>query len=582
MGNGKKQPFFSPDSIANSISQALNRDFSSSPQVYPGDEGVRNYFCTRQKGDLLKKYRPESIDSDTLKANAFDKFIGLNQHMAETNERLRKELPSRPLTTLSFSRDMDEMDVIHHRARALVHMVLGRLDEDSWFRRCKNSGGTSLGVSYNDTSNEAKFTFPISCTQRAYRMFRRCMARNGKLWSEIESFNTQYPVKDCFDFVIGSRATTVDKTAEVDRFIGIEPSANMYLQQGLMLEMYELMASVGLDVRSLPLTHKQLAWISSMTLRDATVDWASASDCNAIELVRWLFPPCWFSAIDQVRCSVITLDGVPHNTNMISSMGNAGTFPIETLIFWAYAHAVLKASTDNNGLTPNWDDINRCSVFGDDCIVPTSHASKYIDVMTKCGFIINKEKSYYGDEQFRESCGGDYLKGRDVRPFCLKAPTDTRKSALEPWLYIIANGLIPKYRLYFGDLGYIYDKELFKELARLFSQYNIKVRVVPDDFPDDAGLKISNDLSRFHLNYDFTWNDIKRSHHGTYTFSYCRFMYWHREIEWDGIHYQLWLKNPKHDERDPTHDYMIRERGGYVVAKGISCHWHVPQLRLKA
>lgn len=36
------------------------------------------------------------------------------------------------------------------------------------------------------------------------------------------------------------------------------------------------------------------------------------------------------------------------------------------------------------------------------------------------GFKLNEEKSFFGDEPFRESCGGDYFAGKPVRPFYLK------------------------------------------------------------------------------------------------------------------------------------------------------------------
>jgi hypothetical protein len=190
----------------------------------------------------------------------------------------------------------------------------------------------------------------------------------------------------------------------------------------------------------------------------------------------------------------MSIGDVDVDLNMISTMGNAVTFPLETLVFWSLAHSTRLQLEGTLSHFPEWEDRHLCSVFGDDCIVPSHMALDFIKVMESVGFICNEEKSFYADERFRESCGGDYLRGYDVRPFYLKSPSSNRMSALEPWLYIIGNRLISKYMLCFGKRNYVYDKELLRVLFGLFQKYNLEIKVVPMDFPDDAGLKISDDL----------------------------------------------------------------------------------------
>ena len=123
-------------------------------------------------------------------------------------------------------------------------------------------------------------------------------------------------------------------------------------------------------------------------------------------------------------------------------------------------------------------------------------ADTFVAVMEEVGFIVNSEKSCIGSLRFRESCGGDYLAGFNVRPFHLKAPPRNRMSNLEPWLYIIWNRCLEKYISYFGTLSYIYDKELWKTLVAIFVRFNLKIRLIPDFLPEDAGLKLE-DLARF-------------------------------------------------------------------------------------
>jgi hypothetical protein len=280
---------------------------------------------------------------------------------------------------------------------------------------------------------------------------------------------------------------------------------------------------------------------------------------------------------------------------MVSSMGNAGTFPLETLVFWVYGQSVKlsrrsrqkehRCTMMNSFCYQELQDYSGISVFGDDCIVPTEMAPEFMDTLVGVGFIVNKEKSYYGSELFRESCGGDYLAGYDVRPFFLKAPHSEKRSAVEPWLYIIANSLLKKYILYFGKLSYVYDKELWRVIFSLFAEYKVSIKLVPSFFPDDAGLKLSYDILRFASHYPMKLSRIKQSKHGTASFSYCRFLYKESKQWSDEIRYSTWLKKPI-QSRTPSvvigeknlfdHTMKTRKIGGYVVAKGISCHWHVP------
>jgi hypothetical protein len=460
-----------------------------------------------------------------------------------------------------------------------MQSVLSPFEWDEWFMECKNSGGTSVGVPYMDTSVERKFTFPMSTTGSVLNLFRSTMADDLYLSEAIENFNRHNPVNNGpFEIVEGSKATTVDKTADKRRMICVEPTCNMYLQQGLMQMMYNRMKAVGLNVETLPDAHKEIARESSITGSNATIDWSSASDCVSIELLRWLLPPRWFDVVFRTRSHTTLIKGESVKLAMISTMGNATTFPLETLVFWTYAQAVrlTEDKTSNRSLL-NEEEYGLCSVFGDDCIVPTTMAAKYIATMESVGFIVNDQKSFYGTEQFRESCGGDYLSGFDVRPFYMKAPHSTTMSALEPWLYIIANSLLQKYILYFGELSYLYEKEVWRVLFGLFREYKIYIKLVPSFFPDDAGLKLSHDIQRFSATYPMKLSRIASDRHGTVTFRYCSFKYRDSFRKDDGIRYHLWLKKPVRSKQPKQlFDVPLRKIGGYVVAKGLTGHWSVP------
>lgn len=570
----RSQQLFNPDQIQTLLGQAINRDFVRFQHEYYADGRLRREAFSRQVQDFSKKYCPLSYNKDLVTQKTFQKFLEVNRHMALFNRKIDFDLP--PLDYRVQTTSPWRLKVFA-RARALMHFVVSDFSEDEWFQECRNSSGSSVGVPFSNTSIERKLTFPVSVTEKAKPLFQRYLNFDSQLRLAVEAFNGLGPIMDHFNVVKGSRATTVDKTAEKRRFICVEPTANMYLQQGLMSMLYRRMKLVGLDVESLPDKHRQLAHDSSITGRNATIDWSSASDCVSIELLRYLLPPRWFDVVNRTRSAFTSINGEDVELAMFSTMGNAVTFPLETLVFWTFAHAVRLSSTPGNSLFPEWEDLGCVSVFGDDCIVPSPLAPDFIGIMEEVGFMVNVEKTFIGPEQFRESCGGDYLSGFDVRPFSLGSPQSARKSSLEPWLYIIANSLKQKYITYFGDLAYVYDRELWRCIFGLFAEHKILIKLVPSYYPDDAGLKMSEDIQRFAACYPMKLSRIAVDRNGSYSFNYLRFVYRTKNKKDDGIRLATWLKKPVTETvYSPT--TPVRKIGGYVVAKGLSCHWWVPRV----
>lgn len=586
----KKRLLFNPDEISTQISQAINSDLGAITQSTMDPNDPLAYARYRQCSEVLKKYCSPSQDKDRLEAEAFAKFREVNQHIGIINDWLELTLP---WSQKAIQKRFPEMWKIHLRARAIARYVLTPLDEDEWFEECQHSSGSSIGVPYRDTSLEAKFTYPLSTTEGCLLYWDRYRRFNPFLDLEVETFNLRNPVTGAVKISTGSRATTVDKTTDKRRFIAVEPTLNMFFQQGLMEAMYKRLHSVGLDVESLPNKHKKWAREGSITGKHATVDWSSASDCVSIVLLKWLLPPKWYGRVVGTRSPLISLQGSDVCPNMISTMGNAVTFPLETLVFWSYAHAVrftLRNPHTNTCLPQSLiEDVpgEVVSVFGDDCVIPSWMAAEYVATMESIGFLLNVEKSFYGSERFRESCGGDYLVGFDVRPYNIKAPHSTALSSLEPWLYIMMNRIQTKYLMCFGPLTYVYDKAVWRVFEQLFLRFNLKLKIVPDFLPDDAGAKLSSDCERFFACYSgFKLNPISRSHHGTYSFNYCRFVYWDNLQRDDGLRYMEWLRKPTVNLRKKVgfmdDEYSTKRKGGYVVARGCASNWTLPVLQAGA
>jgi hypothetical protein len=595
----KKQKLFDPDKVLTKLSRSLSSDLE--PLLH-ADRGVHPSiaFAVRRQLDAFeKKYLPVTYDSERLEEETFSNFEKINSHMLDTNVRLLFSLPD-PCSRIQSNTPF--MDKVHLRARALVHFVLRDCPEDEWFLNCQHGSGASIGVPFTDTSVERKFSSGMSSTIGAELFWRRYLLYNFQLCNTLRSIWGTDPSVD-IEPVTGSRATTVDKTIDKRRMICVEPTVNMFLQQGLMQVMYNRLEEVGLDVEVLQERHKMLARRGSLTLKQGTIDFSSASDCVSIELLRWLLPPEWFDNLWSLRSHHTFLNGRWLELQMMSTMGNATTFPLETLVFWSYAHAVRLSLEPGNTLFPEWESLSAVSVFGDDCIVPSEIASKYCDVMTEVGFFVNSEKSFIGAERFRESCGGDYFAGHNVRPFSLRAPRSRRLSSLPPWLYVIANRLIPRYIMYFGGVSYIYEKELWSSIFRLFEDHDLSVRFVPPDYPDDAGLKWYFDHERLAMSYRFRSEPIYEDVHGTRSFQFHKFHYRKKGRANPDLRFCLALKSLGKRQRrqelfielsgwEPgfyeslkpnlslsgqskgtPRTYPRKEVGGYVVARGRSAHW---------
>jgi hypothetical protein len=558
---------------------------------------VRGFFVQEQLAALSKKYIPAGFNTSLLSNESYSAFVENNARMAAVNERLASVLPSKAPNSGY------EWECIMWTARLLVHRVLGPLYIDELFEHAQHGAGSSIGVSFKDTSIEKKFSSKVSCTPRAASLFISSISYDFGLRDALRNYYKRpdgISVRD-LDIVRGSRATTVDKTVSKRRMIAIEPTANMYLQQGLMYLMYSRLKEVGLDLGSLPYRHTQLAYYASVSGTSATIDFASASDCVSYELLRWILPPKWFALLDDVRSPEMEIGGDFLPLHMFSTMGNADTFPLETLVLWAIACACTQRSNGVKARLVYPDIFRAVSVFGDDCILPTFAVPSFMEAARSVGFIVNEAKSFFDNKPgFRESCGGDYLVGHDVRPFFLRAPINTRKSSLEPWLYTIMNGLFKKYIMYFGPVDWLYESELIELFRGIFARYNLRLKVVPSSFPDDSGLHVSVDAERICENYPFRLQPVLVDEHGLAYFSYCRFIYSETQKGSDDIRYQLDLRsrylrspqshNPFVDrdscvayqydrrrsffriipKREKVNLFPVRRKGGYVVAKAFS------------
>lgn len=214
------------------------------------------------------------------------------------------------------------------------------------------------------------------------------------------------------DMVEGNRLSCVPKNYKAHRLIAMEPTGNMFVQKGIGCAIRRRLMTVGNDLRDQQ-PNQEWARLGSATGLVATIDLSMASDTVSEQLVEWMLPSDWVAAMSYCRSRVGVL---PSGDKVLyrkwSSMGNAYTFELETLIFWALGEAVCEVTMHDKRFT---------RTYGDDIVIPSGAAPLMLDVLEHCGFKPNPEKSFWSGP-FRESCGKHYFRGQDVTPFYIKSP----------------------------------------------------------------------------------------------------------------------------------------------------------------
>jgi hypothetical protein len=497
-----------------------------------------HYARDRWLQDFDKKFLLPG-DKDSRKRLSFEKFLSVNGEMSSVNETFD---PSLDIEILPFLLC----------AKATIRTVLGPLPSlEEIFIGCKNSSGTSIGVPFWDTSPERKFRYPISMTDSVVPMWEAYLKWDHDLDLAIKCLNEESKETSASVTVSGSRACTVPKTNDIDRMIAVEPVVNMFFQHGISTVMEDKLKKVGLSFKSDQERHRKMAYEGSISNRLSTIDFSSMSDRISLKVCQFLLPKDWYSLLCLVRSPVMTLSGLPVNLSMISTMGNATTFPLETLLLWSLVMASTQSLFENHKTLPNWSVFRKkvqpvTSVFGDDCILPSRVAPLFIRICSSLGFKTNESKSFFRDEHFRESCGGDFYHGRDVRPLYLEAlPEKSQPIMIEAYLYKTLNGVLRQYIKYHGTLRYLYDSKLISYLLELLCSVTDQVKFVPEYFPEDSGICFIHEKARFLIHYKFIGrflSPIYLDENYMLSFRYLRFSYSEPSL-WDNrLRYAIALK----------------------------------------
>lgn len=292
------------------------------------------------------------------------------------------------------------------RARGLVSRILGQFHPGKVMSGCKWGPGSTSSLKRKDARIDKKIIeFPMSVTRLALPFIRGEIERDFAWASALIGMSVEAPfslLPCCFRVVKGNRMVMVPKDAKTDRVICAEPTANSFLQQGVGRYIRARLKHFGVDLDDQSVNQ---TWASEAhRLGLATLDLSAASDSICYELVAALLPLEWYFYLSALRSEHTLYKGVWRENERFSSMGNAYTFELETLIFYA----IVKTCTEDNGG-------GIVSTYGDDLIVPQHCASDAIKALEACGFVINTDKSFTSG-RFFESCGKHYYDGVEVTP----------------------------------------------------------------------------------------------------------------------------------------------------------------------
>lgn len=459
---------------------------------------VARFKATYQLQSIFKRYRfsKDTYSDDELLRKSKDDFKA-------TQSRLRA-LRLDSIDSMNYS--------ILKRAAGYISNVLGEYDDEEHRRRSRFGKKASVGVPGRVACEAARWELPISGSREQIEWFDSEMSHVEcvqEYWRAQKESDPAEMQRSIYHEVDSLKLTLVPKTFKSHRAIMPNTTIGSYMSYGLGEMIRVRLQRNGYDIRSLQMTHRRLAREASVHGFYVTADLSSASDSISVALVERLFPADWLEILKKSRISKVVLPPCslyPSETiesETFATMGVGYTFPLQTLIFLA----LLKGAEACYNLPKQ----RMISVYGDDLIYNRYMHSTVIQSFEQFGFVFNSDKTNYTGH-FRESCGGDFYRGVDVRPFQPRSDQNkVGKPAYEAMLYKCINGLLMRWDKHEVESTLHY---LASELEKLVG----RIKLVPKDFPDGAGVKSTNPHRKTFC--DVRVAAVTHVGHGLYRFSF--------------------------------------------------------------
>lgn len=384
-------------------------------------------------------------------------------------------------TTMPLAQNADERE---HRlfltnldkVSRLVSSTLGSYDPKQWrFKHgpgaiAERSGPTNK-FCWTNWSDRLEAVFPIA--DYGYHSFSSWVRDatgtcpiTGESTREGSRIGSREP---------NSRLVAVPKTFAGPRLIAAEPSEHMWCQQSMLAFMSTRVAESWISrfiVFDDQTQNQDLCTLGSVEGSLATIDLSMASDCVTPDLVgnMFRFNPTLLSAFRATRTLCVSqqlTDKVSETLALkkFSTMGNAYTFPVESLAFLCITLAAVFTQThgEQEVTIEKLSELDgKVSVFGDDLIIPTDCREAVCRALEILHFKVNTDKSFWNGS-FRESCGVDSFKGHDVTPVYYRTHFDGNATSLSSVL-ATCNRFYGKYLL--NTAGYL-ESTLPRNLLRV-------------------------------------------------------------------------------------------------------------------
>ena len=428
----------------------------------------------RQICDLFKKFS-FSQDLSTpaqLREDSIKKFM-------DNQERLSKfQLGTDPLIK----------DLVF-RARGYANQILGDFSDLEICERATFGKKSSVGIPMRKACEGERYEAPITGSFDHIDWFDKYYSawnRPAFLYATSRAVLSNKPLYRDIDKL---EAVLVDKTWKSLRMIMPNTTIGTLYSSGLGRCIEDRLRTYGYDIRHLQQVHGELAKFGSITGSLVTADQSMASDNITVQLIDAILPRRWAQALKFGRISEMSLYGRSVSSPTFATMGIGFTFPLQTLIFLV----VLLAIRDHCEL----DEQTVISVFGDDLIYDSRMHSTVVESFPFMGLVLNLDKTF-AEGNFRESCGYDYFRGVDVRPFHLgrSGGSGVGKRRAEAYLYTTLNNALRRWEPYEIPLTSEFLLETIREIRK------DKVLLVPIDYPDTAGVKVSPETA-YLLGLDF-------------------------------------------------------------------------------
>ena len=409
---------------------------------------------------LFKRYRfkDDAYTDEELEQRTFEKFSSHQCVLADTNENVS-------LSTY----------LVVQRARKIAKAILGVYDLQEHIDACRFGIKANLGVPASKAYLDVKL-MTLSGSQGHGTWFEKHVVDGDPHLSRFYDSHLLL-LEELWQAVpcTSLNMVNVPKSWKIKRGIIPDTVLGSFYTNGIGTVITRRLQAHGLNIRKLQQKHRRYARKFSRSRTHVTADLSNASNSFTWSLMCRLLPRKWLEVLDYGRVRRFTYAKKDYLNMSFMMMGIGYTFPVQTLLFYCLIRAV-------GDLLGN-DRTDLVSVYGDDLIYPVAYHRYIVKVFENLGFSMNEDKTYVQDH-FRESCGGDYFRGIDVRPFQLEAEHQVlHRKPYVLFLYKTLNGLLTRWNEF--DIPQTV-RFLLLEILRAESS----IVLVPSEFPDFSGLHV--------------------------------------------------------------------------------------------